>query len=198
MDAYMFCVAYLLYCFGNARGRQTGIYFKAADLCWIPCEKYIVQVKERIEYLKNHISSVEENVIIVEESKQLIEEFGLDTWNKLASQSRKYLITAMFCYEQLDGLSGMSKQQIDFSATILPMMKALELELKKCFYVKYINFLKEEFATPEVYLLSIPNRVKSLPWAVFDFVWASLIFTKQMELIVTVRQFNLQKISYWI
>ncbi len=136
---------------------QALFYFEAADLCWIPCKKYIVQAKERIESLKNPGSSVEEeeNAVIAEVRKQLIDEFGLDTWNKLAPESKKYLITAMFCYEQLYGLNERSKQQIDFSATIVPMMKALELELKERFFVQYINFLKEEFATPEAYMQEI-------------------------------------------
>ena len=136
---------------------QALFYFEVADLCWIPCEKYIVQVKRRIEALKNCRTRVEEeeNEIIIKESKQLIDEFGFETWNKLASQSKKYLITAMFCYEQLYSLNERSKQQIDFSATILPMMKALELELKKRFYVQYINFLKVKFPTPEAYMKKI-------------------------------------------
>lgn len=136
---------------------QALFYFEAADLCWIPCEQYIDQVKERIESLKNHSAVVEEeeNAIIVEIRERLMDEFGSDVWNKLFPQTRKYLITAMFCYGQLYGLSEGAKKQIDFSSTILPMMKALEKELKERFYVQYINFLREEFATPQEYMKKI-------------------------------------------
>lgn len=82
----------------------------------------------------------------------LIREFRKDNWDKLAYESQIALITGMFCYNQMYRTHLGESEKFDYSATVNPLMKSLEYELKSRFYLGYIKFLKKNYPKAINYL----------------------------------------------
>lgn len=70
------------------------------------------------------------------------EKLEIENWNKLSVESRQYLKSACFANEKFETLSEEDKKLADFSGVVILLMKALEAEVKKRFFEKYINYLK--------------------------------------------------------
>ena len=84
-------------------------------------------------------------------SKDLQKDFG-DTWNITSRETKKFLETGMFTYFSLYSLGPHIYGNMDFSASITPMFKALEKELGKYLYTEYIEFLKKQNIAPNTFL----------------------------------------------
>lgn len=91
--------------------------------------------------------------------RDLVEDFGLNNWNKLNPQSKKSLITSLFCYYQMSSLDEDNIKLIDFSAAVLPALKSLEEELGTRFWFKYIEYCKEQY--PNCYDYINENKLSS-------------------------------------
>lgn len=66
-----------------------------------------------------------------------------EIWVLLEANIRTFLITGMMSYLNFVMLGEAVYKKLDFSASVLPMCKALENELYKYFFVGYINYLKK-------------------------------------------------------
>ena len=73
--------------------------------------------------------------------KDLKNDFG-DTWDKLQENSQKFLFTSMVSYISFKSL-GAQAGNLDFTSSITPMIKALEIECAKYLYSDYIKYLIE-------------------------------------------------------
>ena len=82
----------------------------------------------------------------------LEEEFSNYIWAKATPETKVYLATGFFCFEQLK-LINIGNIKIDFSVAINPVVKSLEEELSLRFYTRYIKYLKLHYPTPEDYFL---------------------------------------------
>ena len=78
----------------------------------------------------------------------LITALGVDNWYSLNSLAQTGLLTSEMCIRSLDVLP----TPTDFSASVIPLMKVLEGELKNRFYIKYMNFLNLHYPTPTDYI----------------------------------------------
>ena len=85
-------------------------------------------------------------------NKYLEEEFSSSIWAKATPETKVYLVTGFFCFEQLK-LINIGYLKIDFSAAINPIVKSLEEELSLRFYTRYIKYLEAHYPTPEDYFL---------------------------------------------
>ena len=83
-------------------------------------------------------------------SKDLQNDFG-DTWNITCRETKKFLETGMFTYFSLYSLGPHIYGNMDFSASITPMFKALEKELGKHLYSGYIEFLTKQDVSPNTF-----------------------------------------------
>lgn len=75
-----------------------------------------------------------------------------DNWQKLTRESQQYLLTGMFCFTQMLYAGKDLYREMDFSAAISPVMKALELELKLRFFRRYLRYLTIHCQTVDKYL----------------------------------------------
>ena len=66
-------------------------------------------------------------------------EFG-DAWNRLETNSREFLFTAMVSYISFKSLGN---DKLDFTSSIIPVTKALETECKKYLFTGYVEYLKK-------------------------------------------------------
>ena len=71
----------------------------------------------------------------------LKETLGEVCWNRLDPRSRTFLISSRIMYDELIVLEDI----IDYSGVCILVTKALEYELSKRFYTKYLKYLKEEY-----------------------------------------------------
>lgn len=85
-------------------------------------------------------------------NKYLEAEFGLSIWEKATPETKIYLQTGFFCFEQLK-LINAGYLKIDFSVAINPIVKSLEEELTLRFYTGYIKYLKKYYPNPNDYFL---------------------------------------------
>lgn len=74
--------------------------------------------------------------------KDLSKEFG-DLWNILSIESQRFLITGMVTYVSFYSMGAQVYGNLDFSSAITPMFKALEKELGKYLYSKYLQYLED-------------------------------------------------------
>ncbi len=75
---------------------------------------------------------------------------GNDVWRKLSPESQKYLITSAVLLKECEGVSS----DFDCSMVCIPAIVALETELKKVFFDKYEDFVRENYlpnAFPEIF-----------------------------------------------
>lgn len=74
--------------------------------------------------------------------KDLSKEFG-GLWNILSIESQRFLITGMVTYVSFYSMGAQVYGNLDFSSAITPMFKALEKELGKYLYSKYLQYLED-------------------------------------------------------
>ena len=86
-------------------------------------------------------------------SKDLQKELG-STWSIISKETKKFIETGMFGYLSLYSLGANIYGNLDFSASITPMFKALEKELGRYLYTGYIEYLKNENISPS----SFPSK----------------------------------------
>ena len=96
-----------------------------------------------IQYIQELL---DKNLSYTELYKQLEKDLEKDfdeIWVLLEANIRTFLITGMMSYLNFVMLGEDVYKKLDFSASVLPMCKALENELYKYFFVGYINYLKK-------------------------------------------------------
>ena len=94
--------------------------------------------------LEKHLPS---DKIYPQISKDLQTDFG-ETWKMTTRDTKKFLETGIFTYFSLYSLGPHIYGNMDFSASITPMFKALEKELGKYLYSGYIEYLKAQDVSP--------------------------------------------------
>ena len=77
---------------------------------------------------------------------QLKDIFGNNVYQMLQPENRVDLATAMLCMERLNTVEQGMISGIDYSAVILPLMKALENELQCKIYKKYLEYLLSTYS----------------------------------------------------
>lgn len=80
--------------------------------------------------------------------ESIISIIGDNTWEHLDSLTRTGVLTAELCLRTFSE----SPTDVDFSASVMPIMKALENELVKNFYVPYADYLKRKHPQPDDYI----------------------------------------------
>ncbi len=109
------------------------------------------KVKEIISYFTNAYSERMESNISTSfaereysvEEKKLKASLGEEVWGKLDEPSRTLLVSARIMYNDLMALDKKS----DYSGVCLLVIKALEREMIRRFYVDYISFLEKRYSS---------------------------------------------------
>ena len=86
--------------------------------------------------------------LYIQVEEDLKKDFGY-VWNLLEINTKSMLITSIMTYLKFVELGEDIYKNLDFSASVLPMCKALENELYKYFFLGYINYLKCNNIPPE-------------------------------------------------
>lgn len=81
--------------------------------------------------------------------KSIVSATGDRIWNSLDSLTQSGVFTAELCLRSFSE----NPEGVDFSASVMPLMKALENELAKHFYIPYVSFLKKQYPDPSNYIL---------------------------------------------
>ncbi|GEM_PF-4371880 len=85
------------------------------------------------------------NEILTDQQEHLvnttIQSIGGDVWGKFQEASQVGITTAKLCFDTFESL----KTGFDYAAVITPIMKALEVELKKRFYDEYLRYLIQHY-----------------------------------------------------
>ena len=81
---------------------------------------------------------------------------GEAAWGRFQENSKADLITATTCYKSFEGL----ETTIDFSSSIIPIMKALEHELRLQFYDAYVAYLVSKYSANEYAQAVLPQKDK--------------------------------------
>ena len=84
-----------------------------------------------------------------EYTEQLKNQLGI-VWNRLSDNSKTFLVTACFTYDQLSG-----NEYRDYSSVCMLITKALEIEVTKYYLEKYVGYLKSNNISPEEWPTSI-------------------------------------------
>ncbi len=79
----------------------------------------------------------------------IISTIGESVWKAFDSLTQTGVLTAELCLRAFAGSPG----DVDFSASVVPIMKALENELIRNFYSLYVDFLKRKYPDPDDYVL---------------------------------------------
>ena len=79
-------------------------------------------------------------------------EFGEIYWNRMQSETRTYIQTAVYSFLQFLNTDECLQSKFDYSGVISLLMRALELELKKRFCTGYMSYLREYCPNPFDYL----------------------------------------------
>jgi len=103
----------------------------------------IIQVHTS-QYIENILES--KNIFSKDEQYnkekiKLIDKFGKDAWNKLSEDSKTFLITSKYLYNQLIVLDDV----IDYSGVCVLITKALEVEIFKRFFINFLEYLDEKY-----------------------------------------------------
>lgn len=101
-----------------------------------------------LDYVKNIVNSYklkldEINESNVTEDKYLVDDFDKDILAKMSGDIKVFITTSIRTFDFLNKENS-DKNNLDFSAAIIPMMKALEILLEKLFVNNYFEFLKKE------------------------------------------------------
>lgn len=97
-----------------------------------------VFVDECVDRIGQHLGQN----LIEDENKaeaELVGDLGEEVWGKLESDSKNFLITSTLIFNKYP-----SKENFDYSAVCLPIVKTLELELKKRFYFDFCVHLDND------------------------------------------------------
>ena len=78
----------------------------------------------------------------------IISVIGNEAWNALDTLTQTGVLTAEFCLRTF----AESPTDVDFSASVMPIMKALENELIRNYYSPYMAFLKKKYPDPNEYV----------------------------------------------
>lgn len=125
-------------------------YFKIGDtllkITGAGIETYINAAKQRLEEFSEDVppNGVLGNFVL-KYQQQLAAEIEEPVWNRLDKMSKIFISTALFCYHQFKSERNARDGEIDYSPVISLLSKALELELRKRFYHRYLEYLKETF-----------------------------------------------------
>ncbi len=90
---------------------------------------------------------------------KLKEEFGT-IWDLLQNSSRECLVTGFLAYIALFSMGEKYFESMDFSAAILPVVKACEIELERLFFKKYLAYLKENKIQASEFTHKLPPFVE--------------------------------------
>ncbi len=113
----------------------------------------------------------------------LKETLGDVCWNRLDPRSRTFLISSRIMYDELIVLEDI----IDYSGVCILVTKALEYELSKRFYTKYVKYLKEQYGKdyskyPSTMLKSYNGTVSVIQKTDFTLGSVAYIFCIKPEL----------------
>lgn len=138
----------------RAYSRLQGV---VTDLVYERTKKYVVASAERCEEIL---------------AKKLSEKVWKE---RLCEKSRAFLITAKINFDSMASDIGI----LDYSGVCLLVTKALEVEMTRRFYTKYIEYLKNETDDVSLWPKSIRERqgknVLSIPIAEYDFTLGSAV-----------------------
>lgn len=151
-----------------SKGTKADIQTAISIYNKIDCSYYNASEKiTKAESLIKRIELENERMILFVEAEHIVEEIGKEAWDLFYPQTRTYIITAQYIYNNLVQI-GSIQEDIDYSCVILPLMKALELELKRVFSLKYLQYLEEVVKTPEEYRSLNKIKLQKLrdEWAV--------------------------------
>ena len=81
---------------------------------------------------------------------------GASAWTGFHESTRTEIVTAVTCYKSFEELS----DPIDYASSILPIMKALEHELRSQFYDPYVSYLKDHYSPEEYSEAIMPEGYK--------------------------------------
>lgn len=96
---------------------------------------------ECVNRIVNGVNGRSAEQMYSDEKEKLLFSLGESIWNKLDPISQNFLITAKVTYNNLVKMSDI----IDYSGVCLLVTKAVEVEMKNRFYIKYREFLKERY-----------------------------------------------------
>ncbi len=83
-------------------------------------------------------------------------QIGTTAWEKLQTDTKTDIITAVACYQSFNE----PKSPKDYSASILPIMKALEHELRTYFYDPYVAYLSQKYSPEEYADIILQDELK--------------------------------------
>lgn len=131
---------------GDEKSIQEAILiFRSIDCHYYDAPQRIEQARMTLERLKKSACNTDDFTIDLEK------EIGPEAWRLLQATSRSYIYTSQYVFNDLFHLDENEQQKIDFSCAILPLMKALELELKKLFSLEYLKYLRQFVYSSETY-----------------------------------------------
>lgn len=133
-----------------AKGDETSIQnairiFRKIDCYYYDAPQKIEQARMTIERLEKSVCNTSNFTISIEK------EIGSEAWGLLLATSQSYIYTAQHVFNDLFHLEEDEQKKLDFSCAILPLMKALELELKKIFSLEYLKYLQQSVSSSEMY-----------------------------------------------
>lgn len=96
---------------------------------------------ECIERIINQSQSLTEQHLYEDEKRNLIATLGENAWSKMEESSQTFLVSSKVMYDQLIMLDDI----IDYSGVCLLVTKALEVEMDKRFYSKFLNYLDQKY-----------------------------------------------------
>lgn len=82
---------------------------------------------------------------------KLKQEFDNKNWEKLTSESKSYLITALYTFSSFVSVGEQNYKYVDFSPCISLLTRSLEYELKLRFQDGYLLFLQTEYPSISSY-----------------------------------------------
>ena len=160
------CVAYAAFSLGQKRLsgsredvqealRLFGIADRLFSLAGPGIDQYIRMAKARLDELAENTatSSDDHSAETDSEQEKLLASLKGDSslrnisdsiWVRLDPKTRIFLITSVICYNCFRA-DQIEDAEIDYSPVISLLSKALELELKKRFFIKYIAYLRPAF-----------------------------------------------------
>ena len=107
--------------------------------------------------------------------QELVSTIGKDAWKTFDSLTQTGVLTAELCLRTF----AENPADVDFSASVVPIMKALENELIRNFYSPYVDFLKRKYPDPEKYILV--NNLNSLEQSPQDARRKILVYNNKLQ-----------------
>ena len=81
---------------------------------------------------------------------------GTDAWDAFLSSTKTDIVSAVACFKSFIDFG----ESIDYSCAIIPVMKALEYELRIRFYDPYVRFLSEHYSAEQYADSILPDEYK--------------------------------------